>query len=62
MNWYLAKLVYQFTCENMAAATQFNEQFRLIFAEDSLHAFYKARLIGERESTISHLTVLNIQW
>jgi len=40
---------------NLSAAAvctrhSFNEQLRLIVAEDALHAFYKARLIGERET------------
>jgi len=50
MNWYMAKLVYQFICGNGKHTPQFNEQLRLIVAEDALHAFYKARLIGERET------------
>ena len=51
MNWYMAKLVYRIVCGNGQHAPQFNEQLRLITAEDPLHAFYKARLIGERETT-----------
>jgi hypothetical protein len=51
MNWYMAKLVYRIVCGNGLHAPQFNEQLRLITAEDALHAFYKARLIGERETT-----------
>lgn len=50
MNWYMAKLVYRIICGNGQHAPQFNEQLRLITAEDALHAFYKARLIGERET------------
>ena len=51
MNWYMAKLVYRIVCGNGQHAPQFNEQLRLITAEDPLHVFYKARLIGERETT-----------
>lgn len=62
MNWFMVKLIYQFICGNGAHTPQFNEQLRLIVAEDALHAFYKARLIGERET----LQIVNggmpIQW
>ena len=50
MNWYLAKLVYQISCGNGNHTGQFDEQLRLIFADDHLHAFHKARLIGEEEA------------
>ena len=50
MNWYLSKLIYRFTYGGNAVQPQFNEQLRMIQAEDILHAFHKARLIGERET------------
>lgn len=50
MNWYLAKLIYRILYNEGNHTAQFNEQLRLVFAEDSLHAFHKARLIGERET------------
>ena len=62
MNWYMAKLIYRFTCGNGTHTPQFNEQLRLIAAEDVLHAFYKARLIGERETTAITNNGLPIQW
>jgi len=62
MNWYMAKLVYQFICGNGMHTPQFNEQLRLIVAEDALHAFYKARLIGERETLDIIKDGLPIQW
>ncbi|QEC68984.1 DUF4288 domain-containing protein [Panacibacter ginsenosidivorans] len=49
MKWYLAKLVYQIVCGDGAHTPQFDEQLRLIMAEDELHAFQKARSIGEKE-------------
>ncbi|NCT95061.1 MAG: DUF4288 domain-containing protein [Chitinophagaceae bacterium] len=49
MSWYLAKLVYRIHCGNLTTQTQFEEQLRLIEAEDALHAFNKAQLIGQRE-------------
>jgi hypothetical protein len=62
MNWYLAKLVYQFICGTGMHSAQFNEQLRLIVAEDGLHAFYKARLIGERETLDITNDGMNIKW
>ncbi len=47
MNWYLVKLVFQIVCANGQHTPQFDEQLRLIYAEDELHAFHKARLLGE---------------
>ena len=49
MNWYLAKIVYRIVCGEGQHTPQFDEQLRLINAEDDLHAFQKARLIGEKE-------------
>lgn len=62
MNWYMAKLVYQFICGSGQHTPQFNEQLRLIVAEDPLHAFYKARLIGERETAAIANDNLQIKW
>jgi Domain of unknown function (DUF4288) len=62
MNWYIAKLVYQFICGSGQHTPQFNEQLRLIVAEDALHAFYKARLIGERETIAIIKDELQIKW
>lgn len=47
MKWYLSKLVFQIVCGNGYHTPQFDEQLRLVYAEDELHAFYKARLMGE---------------
>ncbi len=49
MNWYLSKIIYQIICDKGLHTPQFDEQLRLIFAEDDLHAFNKARLLGESE-------------
>ncbi len=49
MNWYLAKLVYRIQYSDCSGQSEFDEQLRLIIAEDKLHAFQKARLIGEKE-------------
>jgi hypothetical protein len=47
MKWYLAKLVFQIVCGSGKHTPQFDEQLRLIYADDELHAFHKARLLGE---------------
>jgi hypothetical protein len=49
MEWYLAKLVYRIICGSGSHTAQFDEQLRLVFAEDELHAFNKAQKIGEKE-------------
>lgn len=61
MNWYLAKLVFRIVCGDGSHTAQFDEQLRMIHAEDALHAFQKARYIGEREcmdEPASH----DVQW
>jgi len=49
MKWYLAKIVYRIICGEGNHIPQFDEQLRLVFAEDDLHAFQKARIIGDGE-------------
>ena len=49
MYWYLAKINFRIICGAGNHTPQFDEQLRLVFAADSLEAFYKARLIGEKE-------------
>lgn len=52
MKWYLAKIVFRIICGSGEHRPQFDEQLRLIHADDNLQAFHKARLIGEREGNI----------
>ncbi len=61
MNWYLSKLVFRIICGDGIHTSQFDEQLRLIKAEDELHAFQKARCIGERECMAASHTN-NVQW
>lgn len=49
MKWYLAKLVYRIICGEGKHTPQFDEQLRLVHAEDDLHAFQKARTTGHLE-------------
>ena len=49
MKWFLAKLIFRIVCGQGNHTAQFEEQLRLINAEDELHAFHKARLLGEAD-------------
>ncbi len=49
MNWYLTKIVYHIICGKGNHKPQFDEQLRLISAENNLHSFQKARLLGKKE-------------
>lgn len=49
MNWYIATLIYRIVCADGNHTPQFDEQARIIQAEDKLEAFHKARLIGHQE-------------
>ena len=49
MKWYLAKIVYRIVCGDGNHTAQFDEQLRLIEAEDDMHAFQKARIMGDKE-------------
>jgi len=63
MNWYVSKLVFQVICGDGQHTAQFDEQIRLVHAEDALHAFHKARLLGEGdqlENNEQHPA--NVQW
>lgn len=63
MNWYLAKVVYQIICGDGDHTPQFDEQLRLIAADDEQTAFAKAKMIGEQEqeSFVSQRSKL-VQW
>ena len=49
MNWFLAKIVFQIICGDGDHTAQFDEQLRLIHAEDEIKAFEKAQSMGEQE-------------
>lgn len=53
MEWFLAKLVYRFQPAGNDHQVQFDEQLRLVLAEDNLHAFHKAQQIGQKEELIA---------
>lgn len=63
MSWFLAKIVYRIVCGDGNHTPQFDEQLRLIEADDESIAFVKAQQIGELEQE----TFLNqrqnlVQW
>ena len=49
MNWYIAKIVFRIICGDGNHMPQFDEQLRLIQAEDELDALDKAAALGTRE-------------
>lgn len=52
MDWYIAKIVYQILISDGKEAAQFEEQLRLIQAEDRQQALEKALIIGEQEESL----------
>ena len=63
MNWYVSKLVFQVFCGDGNHTAQFDEQCRLVYAEDELHAFHKARRLGEGDQLEQSLpNAANVQW
>jgi Domain of unknown function (DUF4288) len=63
MNWFLAKIVYRIICGEGDHTPQFDEQLRLIEADDETTAFAKAQTIGEQEQEmfLNHQQKL-VQW
>jgi hypothetical protein len=49
MNAYLAKLVFRIVCGNGNHTPQFDEQLRLVYAEDEREAIQTAKEIGRKE-------------
>ncbi len=60
MNFFLAKLVFRIVCGSGNHTAQFDEQLRLIYAEDELHAFHKARLLGDKDCLQKNIA--GVQW
>ena len=62
MEWYVAKIVFNIICGNKHA-TQFDEQLRLIAAEDNAMALRKAQKIGrQQEETFFNVQQERVQW
>ncbi|MFL5741837.1 MAG: DUF4288 domain-containing protein [Flavisolibacter sp.] len=63
MNWYLAKITYRIVCGDGRHTAQFDEQLRLIAADDEAEALDKARSIGYREEeSFYNLKQQLVQW
>jgi hypothetical protein len=63
MNWFLAKLVFRVCCGTGRHMPQFEEQLRLIRADDALHAFHKARLLGEGDHLQNNRSMpVDVRW
>ena len=50
-NWFLAKLIFRINVEGKGNQPQFEEQFRLIMADELDWAVEKASIIGKMEET-----------
>ena len=50
MNWYLTKIIFRIICGNGDHTPQFDEQLRLIKANDEKDALAKAQCLGLKES------------
>lgn len=63
MNWYLAKIVFRIICGSGDHAPQFDEQLRLIAAENKEEAFTKAQSTGRKEEeTFFNQKEQLVQW
>ncbi len=63
MNWYVAKLIFRITCGNGNHQPQFDEQLRLISAENEQEAFIKARkIIRQEQSVLENKEQMAIRW
>ena len=63
MNWYLAKVVFQIICGDGNHTAQFDEQLRLVGANNEYEAFTKAQQIGilEQDTFLNEQKNL-VQW
>lgn len=52
MYWYIAKLVYQILLTETKESDQFEEQLRLIKADNKQQALSKAMVLGEQEESL----------
>jgi hypothetical protein len=63
MNWYLAKIVYRILSGSNTDDAQFDEQLRLIAADNKEQAFMKAQLTGvKEEETFFNADQQLVQW
>jgi Domain of unknown function (DUF4288) len=63
MNWYLTKIVFQIICGDGKHTAQFEEQLRLIYANDAYDAMQKAAAIGlEEEQSFNNHRHQPVEW
>jgi hypothetical protein len=63
MNWYIAKIVFQIICDEGNHTPQFDEQLRLIAAENEGEALKKARVKGINEQDqFLNTSAKNVRW
>ncbi|MCU0419715.1 MAG: DUF4288 domain-containing protein [Cyclobacteriaceae bacterium] len=63
MNWYIARFVYQIVLPNAAGAPQFDEQVRLVRADEAAWAWEKAHVLGRLgECTLENENNQSVQW
>jgi hypothetical protein len=63
MNWYIAKIVFNISCEGDTNKPQFDEQLRLIQADSKEEAFLKARTIGiGEEDSFMNDKMKTVKW
>ena len=63
MRSYLAKVIYRIICGEGDHMAQFDEQLRLIFADNENEAFEKANQLGQKEQdTFSNNNQQLVQW
>ncbi len=51
LTWYIVKLIFQIQTEGCEKQPQFDEQYRLVRADDQDWAIEKAEILGRLEST-----------
>ena len=63
MNWYLSKIVFQIICGDGEHTAQFDEQLRLISADNKEEAFQKAQNMGmDEEEMFFNQKKQLVQW
>ena len=63
MTWFIAKLVFNISTAEQKHKPQFDEQLRLISAENQEEAFIKARKLGLREEdSFLNDTLHQVKW
>jgi hypothetical protein len=61
-NWFIAKLVYQIVCGEGRHRPQFEEQWRLINANDEAEVVVKAQSMAQSETESDAAGLLPVHW